>query len=626
MPRSHAGPTALLSLLVVAIARIGGAQGAPGVQPPPAAPGFAMSEAMVPPTGTTAPLPILFIRTPYGANPAFTSGVQYRELAVDGYVFVFQDIRGRYQSEGQFVMQRAPRNRQDTKSIDEGTDAYDTIDWLLKQVPNNNGRVGMLGISYPGWLTVMAMLEPHPALKAVSPQASPVDMFLGDDFHHNGAFRLSYGFEYASRMETNKEQSQFAFDSYDTYAWYLRLGGLSNVNAKYLHGTIPTWNDFVNHPNYDEFWQHQTALPYMDKVRVPTLNVAGWWDQEDFYGPITIYRALERHDTDHKNFLVVGPWNHGGWAAPEGQKLGNIDFGSQTSLYFRQRVLAPFFAFYLKDRGSLNLPGALTFEAGDNIWRRHDVWPPTSNTTAKKLYFQPAGGAGFAPVAPTKGDSGFDAYVSDPANPVPYRNRPVPPTYQPGGSGWTTWLLQDQRFVDGRPDVLTYETEPLTEDVVIAGDISAHIFASTTGTDADWIAKLIDVYPDVYPSNPPFGGYELMVSNDVLRGRFRHSFVKPQPILANNVEEYTIDLHTQDYRFLKGHRIMVQVQSTWFPLIDRNPQKYVDNIFKATDSDFRAAKLKVYRSSRYASYLELPVETSEAPRADAAGAPGGQSP
>jgi uncharacterized protein len=597
----------------------------------PAAPGFTVSEVMVPmrdgvrlhtviytPDGAHPPLPILFVRTPYGANPAFTSNsavqFQYKELVADGYIFVFQDIRGRYQSEGHFVMVRAPRNRQDPKAIDEGTDAYDAIDWLIKQLPNNNGRVGMLGISYPGWLTVMAMLDPHPALKAVSPQASPIDMFLGDDFHHNGAFRLSYGFEYATRMETTKEQVPFEFDTYDTYTWFLRLGGLANINDKYLHGTIPTWNDFVDHPDYDEFWQRQTAISYLDRVRVPTLNVAGWWDQEDFYGPVTIYRALEKHDTENKNFLVVGPWNHGGWAAQEGRKLGNVDFGSATSLYFREHVLAPFFAYYLKDQGTLNMPEALTFEAGDNTWRRHDAWPPRTNITVKKLFLQPGGGAGFDQVSAPQGDSGFDAYVSDPARPVPYRNRPVPPLYMPGGSGWTTWLLQDQRFAQGRPDVLTWETPALAEDVTIAGDITAHIFASTTGSDADWVAKLIDVYPDLYPQDPPFGGYELMVSNDVFRGRFLHSFTKPQPIKPGVVNEYKIDLHTQDYRFLKGHRIMVQIQSTWFPLIDRNPQKFVPNIFKATDDDFRTARQRVYRTSGQASYIELPVETSDAPR------------
>ncbi len=559
-------------------------------------------------------LPILFVRTPYGIDASERQlTASYKELAADGYVFAFQDIRGRYKSEGQFVMQRAPHDPKDPHGVDESTDAYDTIDWLVKQVPNNNGRVGMLGVSYPGWLTVMAMLDPHPALKAVSPQASPVDMFLGDDFHHNGAFRLSYGFEYATRMETNKEQQPFAFDRYDTYDWYLHAGALSNFNARYLHGTIPTWNDFVSHPNFDQFWQRQTAITYMNRVTVPTLNVAGWWDQEDFYGPVTIFEQLEKYDTNHMNYLVVGPWNHGGWMGPDGQKLGAVDFGSQTLLYFRQHILAPFFAHFLKDQPGLDLPKAITFEGGADAWRRHDSWPPKTGISPQRLYFQADHQASFEAPKPATGDSGFDRYVSDPQHPVPYRPRPIPPTYFPGGSGWTTWLVQDQRFVDGRPDVLTFSTPPLTHDVIIAGSVTAHLFAATTGSDADWIVKLIDVYPDTAPTGmaPSYGGYELMVANDVFRGRFRQSFVTPHPITPNKVEEYAVDLHTQDYRFLAGHRIMVQVQSTWFPVIDRNPQRYVPNIFQATDADFQVARETIYRSGPHASYLEMPVETGE---------------
>jgi uncharacterized protein len=586
--------------------------------------GFAKQEVMVAmrdgvrlhtlvfvPPGTHPALPILFIRTPYGIDASdrqLTSSL--KELAADGYIFAFQDIRGRYKSEGQFVMQRAPRDRKDPHAVDESTDAYDTIDWLVKQIPNNNGRVGMLGVSYPGWLTVMAMLDPHPALKAVSPQASPVDMFLGDDFHHNGAFRLSYGFEYAVRMETGKEQAPFAFDRYDTYDWYLHAGALSNFNSRYLHGTIPTWNDFVAHPNDDQFWQRQTAIAYMNRVTVPTLNVAGFWDQEDFYGPVTIYEQLERYDTQHMNYLVVGPWNHGGWMGPEGQKLGAIDFGSPTSLYFRQHLLAPFFAHFLKDQPGFDLAKATIFEAGTNKWRRFDSWPPRTGVTSEHLYFQSAGTASFDAPKAAAGDSGYERFVSDPANPVPYRPRPIPPTYFPGGSGWTTWLVQDQRFVDHRPDVLTFETAPLSHDVTVTGAITAHLFAATSGTDADWIVKLIDVYPDTMSETPSFGGYELMVSNDVFRGRFRDSFVVPHPITANQVNEYKIDLHTQDYRFLTGHRIMVQVQSTWFPIIDRNPQRYVPNIFEATDADFHAATERVYRSGSRSSYIDLPVETA----------------
>ena len=568
--------------------------------------------AMYTPTGASEPLPIMLLRTPYGVDGYAAEFDSYlKELAADKYIFVFEDLRGRHESEGQFVMLRPQRNPKDAAAIDESTDAYDTIDWLVKHVPNNNGRVGELGISYDGWTTVMTTLDPHPALKAVSPQASPSDMFIGDDFHHNGAFRLSYGFEYAALMETGKDQEIFTFNRYDTYDWYLHLGRLSNADAKYLHGKIPSWEDFVNHPNYDAFWQRQGVLQFLDHATVPTLNVAGWWDQEDFYGPVTIYEALQKHDAAHNNFLAVGPWNHGGWADSSGQKLGDIDFGSPTSDDFRRDVMAPFFAYYLKGRGTGGFPGATTFEGGANKWRHFESWPPKTGVTPERLYFQANHAVSFDLPKAAAGDSGFDSYVSDPAHPVPYRRRPIPPTYTPGGSGWTTWLVQDQRFVDGRPDVLTYETPPLDHDVTMLGAITAHLFAATTGSDADWIVKLIDVYPDTAPTGmkASYGGYELMVANNVLRGRFRNGYVTPQPIAPGTVDEYKIDLHTQDYRFLKGHRIMVQVQSTWFPIIDRNPQRYVPSIFAATDADYQIARQRIYRSGAHASYLELPIET-----------------
>jgi putative CocE/NonD family hydrolase len=507
-------------------------------------------------------------------------------------------------------MQRPARSaaqRRNPKAIDEATDAYDTIDWLVKNVPNNNGRVGMLGVSYDGWTTAMALTDPHPALRASSPQASPSDMWLGDDFHHNGAFRLSYGFEYAAMMEAGKDVENFNFDKYDTYEWYLALGALSNVNAKYLHGMIPTWNDYVAHPNYDTFWQVQTLIPALTQVTVPTLNVAGWWDQEDFYGPVQIYERLEKFDTQNKNFLVVGPWNHGGWNAPLGQKLGDIDFGSPTSKFFRDSIQAPFFAFYLKDRGSLKQPEAITFEGGTNQWRHYDSWPPKANVTARSIFFHDNGGLSFDPPVVQQGAPVFDSYVSDPAHPVPYRHRPIQATYDPRGSGWYTWLTEDQRFVDGRPDVLTWKTEPLTQDVTIAGDVTADLFAATSGSDADWIVKLIDVYPENVPNDPKMGGYEFMVANEVLRGRYRKSYEHPEAVTPNSTTEFKYSLHTQSYRFQKGHRIMVQVQSTWFPIIDRNPQTFVPNIFEAKASDYRAATVKVYRTPQAASHVVLPV-------------------
>ncbi|HEV2176550.1 MAG TPA: CocE/NonD family hydrolase [Terriglobia bacterium] len=563
------------------------------------------------PKKVTTPLPFLITRTPYGLGDdakGYTHifGI-YQELIPEGYIFVFQDIRGRYGSEGQFVMNRAPRNRHDPKAIDESTDTYDTIDWLLANVPNNNGLAGELGISYGGWLTTMALLDPHPALKAVSEQASPADMFLGDDFHHNGAFRLSYGFEYSALMETGKTNFSFKFDKADLFDWYLNnLGPLSNADKLYFHGSLPTWEDFVSHPNYDAFWQDQAFAPYLKalkEVTVPDLNVAGWWDQEDFYGPVFIYETLEPKDPHHLNYLVVGPWNHGGWAGGAGHKLGNVDFGSDTSKYFREKVQAPWFAYWLKDKGSLPFHEALTFETGSNQWKQYDAWPPRTGVTERKLYFHDKGRLSFSP--PAQGEAPADSYLSDPAHPVPYRKRPISPTYP--GPGWPTWLLQDQRFVYLRPDVAAWQSDVLKDDVTVSGDIVARLVASTSGSDSDWIVKLIDVYPEDYPQDPKMAGYQLMISDEVFRGRFRKSFEKPEPLVPNQPLAYTIDLHTNNHTFLKGHRIMVQVQSTWFPLIDRNPQKFVPNIFKAKASDYQKAIQRVYHSRAFASYLELPV-------------------
>jgi len=554
------------------------------------------------PVSPKGPLPILLERTPYGARSTERSVTgAYAHLAADGYIFAFQDIRGRFTSEGQFVMQRQVRDRSDPKSIDEATDAYDTIDWLIKNIPGNNGRAGMLGISYGGWLTTMALLEPHPALKAASEQASPADMFLGDDFHHNGAFRLSYGFEYAALLETAREtNTNFKFDRADTYRWYLDLGALPNANEKYLHGNIPTWNDFVAHPNYDRFWQRQAFAPHIGTPKVPNLNVGGWFDQEDFYGPLKIYDLFEKNDANHLNYLVVGPWNHGGWAHGDGDKLGAIPFGAATGKFFRTALEAPWFAYWLKDKGQRDFAEAMVFQTGSNVWEKYDSWPPKS-AQPKKLYFQANGRLSWEPPA----EDGFDSYVSDPSHPVPYRHRPISPTY-PGGA-WPTWLLEDQRFVDNRPDVLSWETEPLPADVKIAGDIVAQLFASTTGTDSDWIVKLIDVYPESNADNPALAGYQLMVADEILRGRFRESFESPKAIPANEAVPYTIDLHTNDHAFLKGHRIMVQVQSTWFPLYDRNPQTYVENIFQAHAEDYRAATQRVFRSKQHPSHIVMPL-------------------
>ena len=611
----------VLIVLAIAAASAAGAAIAARGQAPAAPLDFAITQAMVPmrdgvklhtvvfaPKAAALPLPFLLMRTPYGAPESTRplAGESYRELVAEGYIFVFQDIRGRYKSEGTFVMQRPPRDRREPGAIDESTDATDTVAWLLANVPGHNGRVGLMGVSYDGWLTAMAMLDPHPAVRAVSPQASPADMYLGDDFHHNGAFRLSYGFEYAAMMETSKENSSFRFDRYDTYEWYLRLGPLGVVNDTILRGKIPSWNDFVAHPNYDAFWQKQAMAPYLTSVTVPTLTVAGWWDQEDFYGPQKIYETLEPLDSRKISFFVAGPWNHGGWMRTDGSALGRIRFGLDASKYFREKIQAPFFAHYLKDKDGWDVPEAITFETGTNAWKVYDAWPPRGLTEDRGLYFREDGRLSFDPPA---GDdaAAFDSYVSDPAHPVPYRPRPVEPTYDPRGSGWRTWLVGDQRFAHLRPDVVSWETEPLAEDVTLTGRLTARLFASTSGTDSDWIVKLIDVYPEDYPAEPTMGGYQLMIANDVFRGRFRKSFERPEPLVPGQVAEFAIDLHGVDHRFLKGHKIMVQVQSTWFPLIDRNPQTYVENIFMAKASDYRPATQRIYRSKAHPSRIVAPV-------------------
>nr|MBP6444112.1 CocE/NonD family hydrolase [Gemmatimonadales bacterium] len=462
--------------------------------------------------------------------------------------------------------------------------------------------VGMLGVSYDGWVVVQALMDPHPAFKAASPQASPADMWMGDDFHHQGAFRLSYGFEYAYDMEQGKVSKQFAFDRADTYDWYLSLGSLARVNQEVFKGTIPTWNDFAAHPNYDAFWKKQAAVPYLQQpVTVPTLNVAGWWDQEDFYGPVTIYRAMEKHDAKNMNFLVVGPWNHGGWGGT-GKTLGPIDFGSNTGDYYRQSIQRPFFACHLRGATDGCTPAEATlFRAGENRWVSNTTFPRRDNVTQTPIYTAASGALSFT--AP-KAAAAADSFISDPANPVPYRRRPIQPTYGPG-SQWRAWLTEDQRHVDHRPDVLTWQTGVLDAPVTISGEIMATLYASTSQSDADWVVKLIDVYPDSLPS--PMGGFQFMVANDVLRGRYLDSFEKPRPLVPNKVEKFTVDLHTQEYTFKPGHRIMVQIQSTWFPLIDRNPQRYVPNIFNASAADFRKATHAVQRSARWPTHVTLPV-------------------
>jgi putative CocE/NonD family hydrolase len=565
------------------------------------------------PRHSNGPLPMLLTRTPYGRSvdggtEPDPASKQVGPLIEDGYVFVYQDLRGRNGSEGTFVMNRGPGDRADPKSTDESTDAYDTIDWLVHNVPNNNGRVCVRGVSYDGWTAAEAMIDPHPALRCATEQAMWDDWFTNDDVHHDGALRLSPTFEFTDWMDaTNNQSRQFPFDRQDTYDWYLALGALSNVNPRHFHGAIPSWDEVAAHPNRDEYWQKRALAPRLAGSKVPVLHVAGWWDAEDFVGPLDAYASMAPGDAAHTSHLVVGPWTHGGWWNDTGRELEGLDFGRDTSVEFRD-IQRRWFAHWLRD-APLDLASATIFETGSNTWKTFETWPPRAGVgmNETRLYFRASGKLSFD--APPEGE-GSDAYVSDPAKPVPYRPRPIPPIWS-GGSGWDTWRASDQRFATDRPDVLTWETDALDHDVVIDGDIVAELFASTTGTDADWIVKLIDVQPDGPATekhgNADLRGRHVMIADEVLRGRFRDSFERPSPIPAGEVVKYAIDLHPRAHVFLRGHCILVQVQSTWFPLIDRNPQTFVPSLFEAHDTDFVSATHRVFHERVRASSIVLPV-------------------
>lgn len=572
--------------------------------------GIKLFTVVLTPTHDSKPYPFLIQRTPYGADfplpedstiPVKEMG-PFQPMAKEGYIFVFQDIRGKFKSEGAFEMTRPLYHLIDKTKTDESTDAYDAIEWLTKNIKNNNGKAGINGVSYPGYLALDASVDPHPALKASSPQASPADMFLGDDFHHNGAFRLSYGFEYSYLVENDKlSNSNFPFPEYDLYNWYLQLGPLKNVNDKYYKGRLPSWNDFTIHPTYDSFWKRASTLTYIKVPQIPILHVGGYFDQEDMNGPQLMYRYLEKKDSSNRNFIVIGPWNHGGWEGPKGDSLGQIPFGSKTAEWFHG-LEKKWFDYWLKNIGDGKFAEANCFQTGSNTWKAYDSWPP-KDATRKNLYATVDHKASFT--KPTSTD-GSVSYLSDPAKPVPYRTLPIEATYSEG-SRWFTWHVEDQRFVTTRPDVASFVMDSLTQNITVTGKVMAHLFASSTGTDADFVVKLIDVYPAIDTINRKMSGYQLPVAMEVMRGRFRKSFEKPTPLIPNKPEEFVIDLHDINHTFLKGHRMMIQVQSTWFPLIDRNPQKYVANIFEAKNSDFIKATQTIYCNKRYPSYIELPL-------------------
>jgi putative CocE/NonD family hydrolase len=491
---------------------------------------------------------------------------------------------------------------------------------LVKHVPDNTGSVGMIGVSYDGLTAALTLLHPHPALKAISEQAAPVDQWMNDDAHRYGALRESYIFEYSVLEQADKyKNTNFEFETYDTYSWYLALGPLSNVNAKYLHGSLPFWNDLVAHPDYDDFWKKEAWISQLHGSTVPNLNVAGFFDQEDPWGPWQILRHAAEHDPDHTNFMVAGPWYHGGWHAPRGDSIGAIPLGgTETAREFRENIEAPFFRYYLHGEGAKPTWLVTTFQSGANRWRTYDEWPPRE-ARPTKLYLHPDGTLSFEPPPAARQGRGYREYVSDPASPVPYRTRPISPTY-PGGD-WRTWEVADQRFVDGRPDVLSFVSAPLDHDLTVTGEVAADLFASTSGTDADFVVKLIDVYPENAQPNawdPESGpapgqyarsvnGYELPIAMEIRRGRYLSSYERPKALVPNKPTEWKIPLRDRDHVFLKGHRLMVQVQSTWFPLIDRNPQKFVPSIYQAKAEDFVKATQRVWCTPALPSHIVLPV-------------------
>ena len=554
-----------------------------------------------------APLPFLMQRTPYGVGTMTARAIESGkpELAASGYIFVFQDIRGRYGSGGHFVMNRPVVEHTGKSAIDETTDTRDTIDWLLKNEPNNSGRVGVLGISYPGFLAIMAGLDAHPAVKAISPQAPMTDVWMGDDFFHNGAFRETYGFDYVQELEAQKNDvnPDATEDQYNFFLEHTNFAGAA-ASAGMTH--LPTAQKFLNEPTYTKFWQDMAVERRLGKPEVPTLEVGGTWDQEDMWGPQAEYAALHAHedpnDPQHKVLLVLGPWNHGGWARGPGDELaskfGKLTFGGvPTGAVYRSSIEAPFFELYLKDKPGFQLQDTASFRTGENVWHRYAAWPPAEAFHSVSAYLAPEKTLSFAePKVDYNAQSA--SYVADPANPIPYRHRPIQSTYGKE-SLWRTWLVEDQRFVSDRKDLANFQTPVLTSDVTVTGDVVADLYAATTGTDADWVVKLIDVYPD--------NAYQVMIAEEILRGRYRHSFTEPEPVKPSEVNEYKWSLHGVDHTFLKGHRMMVEVQSSWFPLYDRNPQTFVPNIMTAPASAYKAETVTIYDSPKYPSHLVLQV-------------------
>ena len=568
------------------------------------------------PKDTSERYPFLITRTPYSVAPYGVD--QYRaslgpseQFQKDGFIFVYQDARGRYMSEGQFQQVRPfVPDKKSSKDIDESTDTYDTIEWLLKNIPHHNGRVGLVGVSQPGFHVAASIIDSHPALKAASPQAPTADYYMGDDVYHNGAFMLGANFGFYSGFVPRGDtpappQPAIRFDpgTPDMYEFLLRVPPLAKVNASLFGGTAAYWQEIVDHTTYDDFWKKRSVWRFMNNVKCAVLNVGGWFDAEDPVGPLLVYRSVEEKNPKTINQLVMGPWSHGGWGRGPGNRLGNISFAVNTGEFFREQIQFPFFMKHLKDKGA-DLPEAYMFLTGINEFRRHDVWPPR-NLQPLTLHLDAAGR--LSRTAP-KEPNAFEEYVSDP-------NRPVPFIGYVGAAMTADYMTEDQRFASRRTDVVTYQTEPLDHDVVIAGPIKVSLRASSTGTDSDFVVKVIDVFPGDYPTPAPspgqplpanavkMGGYQQLVRGEPFRAKFRHGFEKPEPLTANEPASIEFALPDAYHAFRQGHRIMVQVQSSWFPLVDRNPQTFME-IPQATPADFQKATQRIYRSSSIQMMVE----------------------
>jgi putative CocE/NonD family hydrolase len=575
--------------------------------------GKRLSTVVYTPRDTSQKYPILMTRTPYGSGPygnlmrnSLGPSGQFME---EGYIFVYQDVRGTFLSEGDFedVRPHIPNKKLKT-DVDEASDTYDSIDWLLKNTPNHNGRVGIWGISYPGFYATMSLIDAHPALKAVSPQAPVTDWFIGDDDHHNGAFFVFDSFTFnmffgmPRSAPTTNQFKNFEMNPPDAYQFFLKLGSIANAQKNYFKGGNKYWNDVTAHGTYDEFWRARTPLPHLNKIAPAVMVVGGWFDAENLWGALHTYGAIETNNPGIENRLVMGPWAHGSWSRGPGDTLGNLRFNVRTAEWFREKVELPFFNFHLKGKERAEQAEATVFRTGSNDWKTFATWPP-KDVTAKNLYLEEQGRLSFN--APQGSDDSFDEYVSDPANPVPY-------TSKIGTDRGAGYMFEDQRFLANRSDIRVYQSDVLTSDITLAGPITADLFVSTTGTDADFIVKLIDVYPQDAPNDSPagpsvkMGGAQLLVRAEVMRGKFRRSFINPEPFIPNKPDEVKFAVQDVLHTFKTGHRIMVQVQSSWFPLVDRNPQKFVD-IYNAADSDFIRATHRIYHSAKLGSHLKVGV-------------------